>query len=184
MSIAIKDGRGSGREALVDKEFRMGTTAVVTSPLEHASEHAGNAAIWNSTYSATGGEEVISISNQESERRLRISRMWLVSQETSIWTLFENTAAGPAAGTTLTYVNPDLTSGVQRSETSFGNASVTGSLSGNTLWSQQLSADVPYETYFEGAIILGKDDVIALTLVTGTTNTVNVTILGFWEDPV
>ena len=182
MAIEIVDGTGSGQSAFVDDENRIGVNGLVESPMEHASRVYGDAAVWTSTYAATGGQEVLAIQNEESERRLVITRIRLSNTVDCLWTLFQNTATGPPAGTTMTYVNPNLVSGVQRQETSFGSASVTGSLSGDTLLLVNTLAEVSQEIFLEGTIILGKDDIVALTA--DGTGTVAVTVMGFWERPV
>ena len=181
MAIEIIDGVGSGRTMFVDTENRAGVSALTESPMEHASRKYGDAAVWTSTYSATAGQEVIAIENDEPERRLRITRLRLSNTVDCLWTLFENTATGPPAGTGITYVNPNLASGVQRAEDSFGNASVTGSLSGNALLLVNTLAEVSQEIFLEGSIVLGKDDIIALTA--DASGVVAVTMMGFWERP-
>ena len=177
--IAILDGTGKGNVAKVDDEFRLHTSAVITSPLEHASEHEGNAVTWVSTYAATAGQEVLYIQNTEASRRLRISRLWLFSTVDSLWTLFEVTSTTAAAGTGVTPVNINLGSGVINAENSFGNASVTGGLTGDNIALFNTLAEVTLPVYLEGAIVLGNQAAIAIT--TDGTGTVGVTVLGFWE---
>lgn len=178
--IAILDGTGKGNVARVDDQFRLHTDAIVTSPLEHASEHEGNAATWVSTYAATGGQEVLYIQNTEASRRLRISRLWLFSTVDTLWTLFEVTSSGAATGTGVTPVNINLGSGVINSENSFGNATVGGTLTGDNIALFNTLAEVTLDTYLEGAVILGNQSAIAITA--DATGTVGVTVLGFWEE--
>ncbi len=92
--------------------------------------------------------------------------------------MFEVTS-GTAAGTTLTYQNPNINSGTIKSSTLFGNASVTGTLTGNTLFSVSVLANTTHETFVEGAIQLRNSDEIAIT-VTGSSPTIHVTVVGFW----
>lgn len=179
MGVQLLDGTGSGRLAKVDERNRLHTEAVATSPLENQSEINGTAAFFNSTYSATGGQEVIYIQNTEASDKLHIQRLVISSSAASLFTFFEVTSTTAAGGTALTPINPNLGSAVTKNENSFGNASVTGSLSGTTLLAGSIGValiDYPYE--FDAAVILGNLDAVALTLT--TTGVVFVHIQGFW----
>ena len=141
----------------------------------------GSAAFFNSTDSATGGQEIIYIQNTEASEHLHIQRMTIQSDEASLWTLFQVTSATAAGGTALTYINPNLSSAVTKNVNAFGNASVTGSLSGTTLFAGVITVALTDYTYeFDAAIILGNLDAIAITLTTGTTAVVFVHMQCFW----
>jgi len=173
MAIQILDGSGSGRLAKVDSQNRLVTASTPTEA------EIGNAALWNSTYSATGGEEVLYIQNKESSRKLHITQMVISSSVASLWTLFQVTSATAAGGTALPYVNPNDDFGVTRAHNSFGNASVTGSLSGDTIIVGSIGvALIDYSYDFKGSVILGNDDAIGLTLT--TTGVPQVHLEGFW----
>ena len=88
--------------------------------------------------------------------------------------------SGTAAGTTLTYQNPNLDSGISNNGTFFGNASVTGSLSGNALFGVSVLANTQHDTFLEGSLQLANTDEIAIT-VTGTSPTVYITVIAFWH---
>lgn len=178
MSLQLEDGKGTGRLAKVSTEHRLLTRSVSEGPLEDASER-GDAAYFHTTYAASTGEEIISIKNGESEKVLHISRVLWSTTVNSRFTLFEVTS-GTAAGTTLTYQNPNLDSGIDNSGTFFGNASVTGSLAGNNLLQVSVLANTQHETFLEGSLQLSNGDEIAIT-VTGTSPTVYVTVIGFWH---
>ena len=176
MTITRDPSTGKGQN--VDEEGRALTAAVSSGPLEHASSHEGDAAIFYSSF-ATGGTdiEVISIQNDEDEKRFHITRLLLSSSVAQIWDLLEVTSGTPA-GTALVYVNPNFGSGVNNAHTSFGNASVTGSVAGTTFGKIQTLADVTKELFFEGVIILGKSDTFAISA--SANGTVYVTVIGFW----
>lgn len=176
--MKIEDGTGRGFVAKVDSESRLLVAATVLPALGHASDE-GSAAYFISTYAATAGQEVISIRNAESDRHLHIQSLMVASSVATIWTLFEVTS-GTAAGTTLTYINPNLGSGVTLDVTAFGNASVTGSLAGNTLNLISTVADATFHHNFDGSLILTNGDEVALTA--DATGTVYVTIQAFWEE--
>lgn len=175
--VQIMDGRGTGSAAKVDAEGRLFGSVVSQGPLEHNSVE-GDAAFFYSTFATgTTNIEVVSIKNDEATKRLHITRLVLSSSVNTTWTLFEVTS-GTAAGTTLTYQNPNLTSGIANSVTAFGNASVTGSLSGNNLIAFQTLALASTGFFLEGAVILGNGDEIAITA--STDGTVHATVIGFW----
>ena len=153
--------------------------ASMSEPELHYFSQRGQVGYWNSTYSATGGEEVIYIQNTEA-RVLHIERLIMSSTVASLFTLFKVTSATAAAGTALTPVNPNLSAGTPGQENSFGNASVTGSLSGDTLFVGSIGIVLQDFTYdFGGAIILGENDAVAMTLT--TTGVPQVHIEGHWE---
>ncbi len=178
MGLQIADGAGSGRLAVVDELGRLHTYAVAEGPLEFAA-HEGEAGVWYSTL-ATGGSnvEVMSIQNKESKKLLHITRFVLSSSAISVFSVIEVTSGTPA-GTPLVYTNPNFGSSVANAHTSFGNAAVTGSVVGTTFMGIQVLADNSKEIFVEGAIILGKDDTIALSCDVNAT--VHVSVFGFWE---
>ncbi len=177
----IQDGTGSGTLAKVDAEFRMYTNSVSEGPLEHASA-LGNAAYFSSTFTTgTTDVEIMSLKNGESDKVLVLTRMLLGASVAGVWTLIEVTS-GTAAGTTLTYQNPNLDSGVAHTGTFFGNAAVTGSLSGNTLILATTAANTSANVFLEGSLQLANNDEIAITF--SADGTVYVTVIGLWENPV
>lgn len=180
MSILIQDGTGTGVLAKVTADNRLRTDGVSEGPLEHASD-LGDAAFFYSSYSATAADEIISIKNGESAKQLHLTRMLITATGEALFTIFEVTS-GTAAGTTLTYQNPNLDSGTINSGTFFGNAAVTGSLSGNTLFTVGVSAaSVQADIFLEGAVILANGDEIAITCDGSVTP--YLTVIGFWKLP-
>lgn len=177
MPFQIQDGTGTGTNAKVDDEFRLYTNSVSAGPLEHASG-LGDAAYFTSTFSTgTTDVEVISIKNGESSEILSITRILVGASVAGVWTLIEVTS-GTAAGTPLVYQNPNLDSGKIKSGTFFGDAAVTGSLSGNTLLLATTAANSMNNIFIEGSLRLANDDEIAITF--SADGTVYVTIIGFW----
>jgi hypothetical protein len=174
----IRDGN-THKGVMVDADGRAAVESISTGPLEHRSTFKGDACYFYSSF-ATGGTdvEVISIQNTETSKKLHITRLQLSSSVAQVWDLVEVTSGTPA-GTTLTYVNPNFASGVANSNTSFGNAAVTGSVAGDTLTKIQTVADDTKPLFFEGSIVLGKDDTFAISA--SANGTVYVTVIGFWK---
>ena len=179
MSISLKDGL-TGVVAHINADNRLTVDAASESQLERHSEHNGSAAYWYSTYSASGGEEILYIQNTEAEKNLHITRVSMSSTVASLWTLIKVNAGLTAGGTKSVYVNPNLSSGVIKQHNSWGGASVTGSIAGDTIYHGSMDkvaqADV---TNFEGSLILGNGDAIAIALV--TSGVVHAQVWGYWN---
>lgn len=180
MALKIEDGGGQGVLAKVTSEGRLSTRSDVIPIIQHESAVHGFTASFASTFVTGGtGIEVLSIKNTEASLRFFVEGFWASSTVTQVWTLFEVTS-GTAAGTTLTPENLNLASGVAPANTSFGNAAVTGTLAGDTLFIGQTIANTPQYFSFQGSILLGTNDEIALTA--SANGTVYVTLIGFWDD--
>ena len=178
MSIQLLDGKGAGNLVEIDAANRVQVLSLAKNPVAYHSLKDASAAYWNSTYSATGGQEVIYIQNTEA-RKLHIEKMVISSSVASLWTLFKVTSTTAAGGTAITPVSPNLSGSTPGQENSFGNASVTGSLSGDTLLVGSIATALEDAQYdFGGAIILSDNDAIALTLT--TTGVPQVHIEGYW----
>lgn len=180
MGFQILDGIGKGFLAAVNARNQLITRSVSEGPLEDA-VHLGNAAYWSTTFAlGSTNIEAIYIQNTEADLNLHISRLQLANSVDTIWTIFEVTSATAAGGTALTPTNPQLSSGVTRSENSFGGASVTGSLSGTTLFTLSSLAKITEHLFLEGTLTLGNTDAIAITA--DADGTVHVNIQGFWAE--
>ena len=170
----------SGNLADVNDDKQLEVRAVTESDLEYASEAKGKAYSWSSTYAATGGQEVISIKNTSQTDCLIIDEIVVANSVASAFTLFEVTS-GTAAGSAITGQNLNLGSGNSAAATAFGGASVTGSLTGNTILLESVAANAGAILDLRGALVLGQDDEIALTA--SATGTVYVTIIGHYKAP-
>ena len=180
MGFQILDGIGKGFLAGVNKRNQILTRAVSEGPLEDA-VHLGNAAYWATTFAlGTTNVEAIYIQNTEADLNLHISRLQLANSVDTIWTIFEVTSVTAAGGTAITPSNPLLSSGVTRSENSFGDAAVTGTLTGTTLFTLSSLAKITEHLFLEGTLTLGNTDAIAITA--DADGTVHVNVQGFWAE--
>ncbi len=180
MGLQILDGIGRGLLAGVNKRNQLLTRSVSEGPLEDA-VHLGNAAYWATTFAlGTTDVEAIYIQNTEADLNLHISRLQVSNSVNTIWTIFEVTSAGAATGTGLTPTNPLLSSGVTRSENSFGGAAVGGSLTGTTLFTFSSLALTTEHFFLEGTLTLGNTDAIAITA--DADGTVHINVQGFWAE--
>ncbi len=180
MSIQIEDGKGSGIRAGVDKDNHLLTSARIISIAAFVSEDDGQAYAWNSTYSAAAGQETISVQNTSSTLHLHISRIIVAGVEATVHAVLKVTSGTPA-GTTITGVNCNFASGNVAAATAFGNASVTGSVTGNIIAHGYHVATSSFVFEFDDAVVLSQDDIIAVRSVVGTTGIVYITINGFYS---
>lgn len=180
MGFVIESGGVASNKAIVSDTGRLNVASVSENPIQDATDD-GDAYTLTSTYSATGGQEVFSLKNDSASQHIHIHSLMVSSQEVSQWNLFKVTS-GTAAGTTATVTNLNLTSGKAFASrgTAKGEASVTGSLTGDRLLLFRAPADTPVYIPIFGSIRMEQGDEIALTLVTGTTNTIEAQLVFFF----
>lgn len=160
------------------------TRAVQESEMEHISATQSESYTWHSSYAATGGQEVLTIANDENDKVLVIEKIFLASTVTAA-TVFDvgDMASGTPAGTIVTPVNFNrgtVRDGTSRSS-AFGNASVTGSVTISTRWLIPVALQVaPFVIDTEGAWLLGKGD--AMVISASVSCTVAVTVEGYFVD--
>ena len=168
----------SGKGADVTDDGHLQTEAITISDLEHASVDAARAFIWTSTYSATGGQEVFSLENTENIEVLHIESITCGGDAACFFTIFEVTSATAPGGTPLVAQNMDLRSGTTRDHNAFGNAEVTGGLTGNAIGYVSTTGTTTEVMNFQGALLLRNADKLAITAASSVT--VYVTVMGHW----
>lgn len=179
MAVLIEDARGRGFKASVSTEHRLNTSSKVASRKYFVSRDQAQCYTWSSTYSATSGDEVLYIKNDDSNRDLYIDNISFFSEAgRATFTLYEVT--GTASGTSITGSNLNLKSGNSADVTSLGNAAVTGITLGSVLDISASPDDTTTYVQFDGALILGFGDAIALSFA-GSSGTVGVTAFGYFE---
>jgi len=178
LAITLKDGKGTGREASVNSNNQL-EVAAASQPLISFAVDEGNAYSFNSRFTAAAGEEVISIKNDDADKNLHIETILIKSQQDTPWTLFEVTS-GTAGGTTITPTNLNLGSSKTAEGTFFGNASVTGTLTGTTIAFFDTLANAHNEIMLQGSVLIPNGKQIALTCLSG--GAVSITVTGFYEE--
>lgn len=154
----------SGNMADVNEDHQQLICGPIESDLEYASESKGKAYTFTSTF-ATGGTdvEVISIKNDSSTDCMIIDEIIVGASAACVFTLFEVTS-GTAAGTTITGKNINTSSGNAASVTAFGDAAVTGSLAGDAIAFDGVSAASEFAVLdTKGGLVLGQNGHYALT---------------------
>jgi len=176
--MAKIQGAGSNQEARVNSQGRLEVAAFSESAIQDAAD-LGNGYTITSTYNATAGQEVIYTQNTSASLHFHVTDIICGSSADVLWTLFKVTSATAAGGTALTERNRRLSSADNAPMNSFGNADVTGGLSGNTLDHWYTLADTSAFAYpFRGGLRLDENDAIAITA--DANGIVVVTIVGFF----
>ncbi len=175
MPIIIEDGTGTGVRVKVDAKNRLETATIAESPIQEATDD-GDAYTLSSTYSATGGQEILYLRNDSLTQHIHLLALDFSSDETSLWTLFGVTSTSAAGGTigvvTNHRLNVTASTNFTSRGTAFGEAEVTGGLSGDRLYIRRVLANEMGLIEFHGSVRLEQGDAVALTLATGTTNVV------------
>lgn len=161
--MRIQDGDTS-RAANVDGNGSLQVTLNDDSaPIEVRFQTAadkGEAAYVASAYTAGAGDEVLYIQNLD-DKDLVIDQIILSSGAAGAFEIALVT--GTAAGTIVTPVAANLSVGLVRSVSVFGNASVTGLTPGVVLLDLELGVGVPF--VFKGAPRLQKNDAIVVSSI-------------------
>lgn len=173
-------GGGNLNEAAVDSDSNLAVRAVIELDFEHVSEHERQAYVATSTFSATAAQEIISLQNTSSTLNLHVERIVISTSASGIFTTFRITSATAAGGTAVTPVNLFLGSANAAAAAAFGNADVTGGLSGDTVDAQDVGTEAPYTREYNGALILPQNEAIAITAATN--GIIFVSIYFFFEE--
>ncbi len=149
----------------VTKDGEALVAAVVTPEAEFISHEKGLSFHAASNYSATAGQEILSLQNDNADLDIIVEDVIISTSASGVFTVFEVTSGTPA-GTTVTPHNLNLGSSVVAQATAFGDASVTGSLSGTTIAAHDIGESTPFDFKFGGSLIIPKDSIIAITAAT------------------
>jgi len=152
----------------VNSENRALTDCVTESKFLHYNSHEGNAFVWDFPgYDYDAGDTLMFLRN-DSDTELHIHHIYLYS-DTGTKVQIHTPVSTTATGTAVTGVNLNLKSGNVAESTA--KQDETGNTQGVILHSEYLPANTP-ETFFKEdgyEVILGKNDCIAVDLVTAGT---------------
>lgn len=140
------DGKGGINEMAVDAEGRADVRAIVEDDFAHSVDE-GVGYTLHSTYSLTGGEEALSIRNDGAN--VHIDRVVVSTSASGVVSVMRMTSGTPA-GTTITGKNAFAGDPIMPDITAFGNASVTGSVVGDTIDAQDVGTTDPYTFNLDG----------------------------------
>lgn len=182
--MLIEDGKGSGNKASVNALSQLKTEAVELTAFADASRR-GDAFSWTAvTADINTGDTLLCVINQSRERKLRITKVYVWGDVPSLFKIHVPAAAA-WAGTAVVGVclnrklstTADAVAYADETGTTFADANVICTLHSNELTTDQFSC----EWDFEGAVILGYDDAIAVDGI-GETAAFNCSIFGYFED--
>jgi len=106
----------------------------------------------------------------------------LTSAILTIFKISVVTDATAATGTTITPVNLNITSGNTADATVLGNGAVANLVESSVLYTIAVQADEFVEYSTHGALILGKDDAIAIEYDVGAgSDTIALTMIGYFD---
>lgn len=162
MTTMIKDGTGSGFLAEVDSDNHLHVDAITESAIAHAS-HKNKAAFFaHSQYTTTStNQRVLSLKNTSTTNLLWVDKI-ILPTDTNCKYIIEEVSAGTGAGTALTFTNLNLTSSNTPDADAFGGAEVTGITAATHLTHFNLLANTTFVFNFEGALLLGLNNEIAV----------------------
>ncbi len=178
--LQLADGQGSGSLAQV-RNNRLSVDADIHSTLEEHSEK-GDAYSWsNVTYAYTAADTIIGIRNTSPDLNLYIDRIYLSVDTTTVVTIHRVNGSVALAGTAISAVNLNGTSGQVAPAEAKGDET-TNSSQGDVLLQLELPGAETVDLEFQSAIILGPNDSIGIDYVTASGGpTAHITIFGFFN---
>jgi hypothetical protein len=181
MGWKIEDGVGRGYEASVSDVNRLNVSSKSQNRIFYISRDSGEAFNLVSTDSgATAGEYILYLQNTSTTKNMYVDRIEYHSANAALWKLW--TVTGTAAGSSaLTPTNLNRTSSKVAEATARGDGAITGLTAGAQLATHRNAADGEGQMEFQGALILGPNDAIAVEYDTGTTGAAEVDIF-FWYE--
>ena len=177
--MRIDDGTGSGRQAKVNSEFQLGTFSVVETEFLSVNVNDEKAFVWDfPAYDYDAGDTVMWLRN-DSELNLHIHHVYVYSDTATVLEVHRPINVTPA-GTAIVDGNINFTSGVTAEGTAYQDETV--GVKGTVLKTEYMAANSPVTLFKEEGyeIILGKNDIIAIDLVTAGTSTFGH-IVGFYK---
>jgi len=166
--MIIEDGTGNGFKAEVNSDNKLKTYAVTEPDFLHRNEDNEQAYVWDFPgYDYDAADTVMFIRN-DSSSDLHIHHIYLYC-DTASKVQVHAPASPTAAGTAVTGVNLNLKSGNVAEATA--KQDETGNTQGTILHSEYVAANGALTMFKEDGyeIILGKNDCIAVDIVTAGT---------------
>lgn len=180
--MKIEDGRGRGYSMSVSESNRANVSAKTAPRTYYVSRD--DELVFNLVSidaSADAGDIIAYIKNISDTKNLFVKQVHLSSVNAALWKFWA--ATGTPAGTVLTPANLNLSSGRTSPTSAYGDGAVTGlTLASVPFDALRTPANSHEEHIYEGALILGPGNAIAVEYDTGTTGAADVTIEFYFED--
>ena len=165
MRVDGTDTAGGINETRVDSTGRLKVRADSETDL-NAAFNDGRGFVFHSTYSATGGEEIWYLKN-DSAKDIHVNRLVVSTSASGVFTVFHDTSGNTAGGTTMVGRNGRLGGADMLDVTAFGSASVTGSLSGDTIVAHDVGTSTPWPFQLDDIVIPATHALVVTAATTG-----------------
>lgn len=168
----------SGQEVTADGHALV--EGIGKSDLQFHSTNLGQAYSVVSQHTTTGSDEnFISFQNTSSSDFFIIDKIVVGSSVANKFVFFEVTSGTPA-GTEVTAKNTSLSSGNVADIVAYGNAEVTGSISGDAALVGRVTAGGTAILDVAGAFVMGKNNIYAISAA--SVGDVECTVIGHFRD--
>jgi hypothetical protein len=180
----VDNGKGTGNGMSVSADNRADISARSNPRIYYISRDKERAYTWFfEDDDAAAGDYVAYLQNNDSNRTLVIDDI-IISTEFAA-TIKAHVVTGTASGgASITPTNLNLSSTKSALATARGTGAISGLTSSGVFDALRLSANDTVELKIGDALQLGNNDAIAIEYDTGTTGDCEVTILGYFEDPI
>jgi len=167
--MIIQDGKGTGYSAAVNGENMLRTIAVTEPSFLHHNQEEGDAYVWDFPGYDYDAADTIMFLRNDSNTPLYINHIYLYSDTASKVQLHLPSSPSAAAGTEVTGVNLKLQSGNVAEATAYQDE--TGNTQGTVMHTEYIAANGALTMLKEDGyeVVLGKNDCIAVDLVTAGT---------------
>jgi hypothetical protein len=181
MGLQIEDGKGSGQLAGVSRTGnRFNVSSRSDGRIYYISRDNGDAYTMVSIDTpSAGGEYNFYFKNTSTTQKFYVTHIEVGAADLAIFKL--STVTGTAAGTAITPVNLNRTSGNVASATCLGNGAVTGLTEEHVLKVISVNADDSKDIKLDDALILGQGDAIAVEFDTGSASAIHIDMQGFYD---
>lgn len=186
--MEIIDGTGSGKAAKVSSDNRLHTFTLLEWPMESFS-HTGDAFALASDFIAltttASYSGILYLTNTSTTHNIHIDSVRTSSTVGTLWQLLRNPTAGTliSAGTAIVPVNDNFSSGRTISGTAKKGVDAQTVTDGTLLGQWQTGAYGAMERRYEGALVIGTGNSVAVIAKPSGASTVGSTI-SFWIEPV
>jgi len=186
--MEITDGTGSGKAAKVSSDNRLFTFALLEWPME-AFAHQGDAYALASDFIAltttASYSGILYLTNTSTTHNIHIDSIRTSSTVGTLWQLMRNPTAGTliSAGAAILAVNDNFSSGKTISATAKKGVDAQTVTDGVLTGQWQTGVYGVMERRYEGAIILGTGNSIAIVAKPSAAATVGATV-SLWVEPV
>ena len=187
MGFRIEDGTGDGYEVKVTSAKKLSIDGTVQEKMATASEDDGDAYIFASgdfvTISSTGTETgFFYIKNTSATKHLHIHSVRTCGGNTNKWKLYKDVSTGTLISdqTAGSKNNLNLTSANVPDATVYKGANGK-TLTDGTMLEHWINSTGHSTEFFQGALILGTNDTLALTVEVDASQEVCCRIIAYYE---